>query len=1330
MAATAAVSSWARRAQAATEATADPRAPRATVFSNDTVTLDEANQGIPQKGLPNSSWATASATGGNGGAGGSADGAGGNGGTASLGLLRGLSTGSAIFYIEGDLYGGSGGHGFGSGGGGNGATESLNNSVGAITGGIAYLTQRAVGGNSGGSTGGNPGLAGAGNATLSYNQSGVGSAFLIVTDSFATGGNGGACISTMGSNGGNANAYTDLTYTTTALEGYSSAQGGNGSDLTGGTGAAGAGGTGNATAHIYNPAVTTLNLYNIPTGQAQGDSYGGNGGSVTGNATGNAGAGGDSHSDASINVVDANCGYIFFGQGPNIWANSYGGAGGNVTSSGGGNAGAGGNATANVSGIATRISVTRGLGAGSGPYYALYANIVGNGGNGGSVTGTGAGNGGAGGSSTATQGTLTIGSDTIRDDMLIQAGNGGTGNGAAFSGGNGGAAVVVPFAVATPYLLEETVRALSGNGGAGTGGAAGGNGADVTLNNTCTDVWSPSAAITSLSTLSQVAIAGSGGGTDGGTPGNSGNATSTINQTIDGPVQLSIDVEAHGGSPSPFSTVQNTNGKPGGNGVASLTLSADHMISASVTATAGAGPFDRRRVDWNDCRRRRQRDGECQRHRHRRRVGQSHDSGYDVWRRQREFFHGRKRRQLRSRQYLRHRDRHRNGDRLSPPRPAGQVARRGFGYHSGNGGNASSAANATSSASPANATATANAGIRRRESSIAPLWVLQAPPTQPRMPPPTRWPSPMPALRGASGSASTSARGNSSGLISFVRAAGTTPVETSAASQSQAFIQLAGPTLSSTTGMSSAAIAIGTPTASDVTSRWAPYGNVKNAFASDPTRIAAVLLDNMQYQASGSGAAHTYSTSLEVNENNALVSTSDILLGTIGAQLENSGLGSGDSLHFRILRNSTPVVDQTFLTNTDAFNYFQNNVVDLGAGNANLNGANLDVQLLFDLTTSHVGAGLGFQFVLGTNPIVVQSGTWNNSAGGAWSTAGNWTGNIVPGGAGAQATFGSIITAPRTVNVDGSYTLGAMVFDNANSYTLSGTGITIATASGPGSITVNTGTHTISAALTLSADTTFTSAANTGIAITGNLTAAGRAITKAGLGTVQFNNVRASSLNVTAGSVQIRSRANSGAFSRVDSLSVANGSIAINGTLDLADDDVIVNATPVATVASDIVVGFNSGSWNGKGITSSAAQSLAGSAHKTALGYATASNVGITTFDGQSVTGANVLVRYTYSGDANLDGVVNALDFDALATNFGAASGKVWYQGDFNYDGFTNTQDFMLLASNFNQVLPAPVLASLVPEPTSMWIVAGVGAMVLVRRRRSRLLRTAFSANM
>jgi autotransporter-associated beta strand protein len=99
--------------------------------------------------------------------------------------------------------------------------------------------------------------------------------------------------------------------------------------------------------------------------------------------------------------------------------------------------------------------------------------------------------------------------------------------------------------------------------------------------------------------------------------------------------------------------------------------------------------------------------------------------------------------------------------------------------------------------------------------------------------------------------------------------------------------------------------------------------------------------------------------------------------------------------------------------------------------------------------------------------------------------------------------------------------------------------------------------------------------------------------------------------------------------------------------------------------------------------------------------------------------GQKLQLLRTYLGDANIDGKVNALDFNALATNYGATGAAVWQQGDFNYDGSVDTLDFNQLAGNFNQSLPAPPapgLGTLVPEPTSLLLVPVAG--LLMRRKR------------
>lgn len=176
--------------------------------------------------------------------------------------------------------------------------------------------------------------------------------------------------------------------------------------------------------------------------------------------------------------------------------------------------------------------------------------------------------------------------------------------------------------------------------------------------------------------------------------------------------------------------------------------------------------------------------------------------------------------------------------------------------------------------------------------------------------------------------------------------------------------------------------------------------------------------------------------------------------------------------------------------------------------------------------------------------------------------------------------------------------------------------------------------------------------------------------------------------------------------------------------LDLNDGKLTVNGGDLAALHALLAEGYNGGAWNGAGIRSSevAADNVAAGYGLYTLGAAPDVN-----------NPANALVRYTYAGDANLDGQVDVTDLGALATWFNT-SGRLYHEGDFNFDGWVDVSDLGILATNFQVGVGNPLgfvealalfpafEAVAVPEPAGVGLVMA-GAVGVVMRRRRRGIR-------
>jgi len=336
---------------------------------------------------------------------------------------------------------------------------------------------------------------------------------------------------------------------------------------------------------------------------------------------------------------------------------------------------------------------------------------------------------------------------------------------------------------------------------------------------------------------------------------------------------------------------------------------------------------------------------------------------------------------------------------------------------------------------------------------------------------------------------------------------------------------------------------------------------------------------------------------------------------------------------------------------------------------------------------------------------------WNASNSGAWSSAANWTTGGSASGAGQTAYFGSSVLA-RTVTVDGNVTVGMLAFNSTvGSYALSGAGtITLQgfgnESGGVAAIYVAAGNHTISAPLALASDTTITVVPSNRTLTVSNLQSSGVTLTKAGLGTLRANNVRAAALIINGGTVQVQPNGASSGVSVINTLFIAAGA-----GLDLTDNDLAVNNMPFSDVKALVLAGF--GNTSG-GITSSASDGTQ------ILALFDNALVGATDWQGVAIGPSAIIGKYTFFGDVNFDGQVSGDDYTIVDSNLNTTPpvGMEWLSGDANLDGVVTGDDYTTIDSNLglgagNPLLPANVL----PEPSFAAIAAGT---LLIRLRRSR----------
>ena len=332
------------------------------------------------------------------------------------------------------------------------------------------------------------------------------------------------------------------------------------------------------------------------------------------------------------------------------------------------------------------------------------------------------------------------------------------------------------------------------------------------------------------------------------------------------------------------------------------------------------------------------------------------------------------------------------------------------------------------------------------------------------------------------------------------------------------------------------------------------------------------------------------------------------------------------------------------------------------------------------------------------------SGLWNTTA--SWSaTHGGSPGASVP--ANGDIVFIDPSTN-ATVTFDGNYSspgIGELRLraSGGATATLSQAANTMAVSAtlGIGDIAGTKGTYTLSGGA-LSATNVVIGASGGG---TGSLTWSG--------GALQAGNVTL----IATGQMTVSARGGGG--NKVLRVSTLNIDQANGAKLDLNDNDLVVITGVFSTVQNLIVTGYSATPDAGKtGIISTTGQNSSG---KTILALFDNALVGLTawpTGSGQTVSSTAIIGKYTYFGDATLDGQVTADDYLVLDANRNTAppTGVAWIKGDMTNDGSVTADDYLVLDANRGLGVGSPLGASgFVPEPLGLSVLA---VIPFCRRRR------------
>jgi hypothetical protein len=412
-----------------------------------------------------------------------------------------------------------------------------------------------------------------------------------------------------------------------------------------------------------------------------------------------------------------------------------------------------------------------------------------------------------------------------------------------------------------------------------------------------------------------------------------------------------------------------------------------------------------------------------------------------------------------------------------------------------------------------------------------------------------------------------------------------------------------------------------------------------------------------------------------------------------------------------------------------------------GSGTYNLSGGTVTAGNVYVGGNATAASGTGVLRITGGNvtiPGVLK--IWNSSNSGVVYSGGSLTVGSIDLGTNIDRLTMTATTLSVTGASGFSVSFGNFAIDSNSTLDVAGpANFQIGATFSVGAATLNAGTIQVQSGgiLNQTAGTvSTTSVSNSGVFTAANATLG----SVSGAGSLTVNGTATAS-SVRQASVTVNAALNlipNSIYTGVSKLVIGGA-----GKLDVTNDALQLKYTstsPIGTVRQWIASAYADGTWAGPtGITSSTARD--DSTSMTGLGYIESSDLiaaGVQSFRGIALIPIQkaVIVSLTSYGDTNLDGVVNAADFQRFLDGL-ATSGGTWEAGDFNYDGAVDLgNDFDLFlrgylsqgnalgdlapivsADSSLSVSQKAQLLALVPEPTCAGMVPMAFVFFASRRR-------------